>query len=225
VARRERLEGSTFYDVLEVPVNAEIEQIMQAVELLARRYSPQALADVDCGEVNALIEPLWEQIGKAQGTLLDWSARGRYNEWLAQNAGRLRSEWTKGPYDSDVSEEHFATGQKALMEGDAFGALSSFAAAARTWPDYPDYEVSLCWARFRAEIQRGKDRDELVKKERAQAEAALVGRRPWPRALVALALLCAADGEPDAAKWHLSEALAIDPRLAAARSLLARLGG
>jgi Tfp pilus assembly protein PilF len=40
-----------------------------------------------------------------------------------------------------------------------------------------------------------------------------------------MAMLCAADQDPDEARAHLREALECDPNLPAARKLLARLGG
>jgi hypothetical protein len=52
----------------------------------------------------------------------------------------------------------------------------------------------------------------------------LLGRRPWPPALIALALLCTAAGDVDAARWHLHTALAIDPTMPAAAQLAHRLG-
>jgi hypothetical protein len=52
----------------------------------------------------------------------------------------------------------------------------------------------------------------------------LVGCRPWPRALVALALLCAASNDADSARWHLAIALSIDPNVPAAAQLAQRLG-
>jgi hypothetical protein len=52
----------------------------------------------------------------------------------------------------------------------------------------------------------------------------IFGRRPQPQALVAFALLCLADGDADAARWHAMEASRLDPELPAARRLLARLG-
>jgi hypothetical protein len=42
--------------------------------------------------------------------------------------------------------------------------------------------------------------------------------------LVALALLCAAGGDADSARWHLAIALSIDPNVPAAAQLAQRLG-
>ena len=71
---------------------------------------------------------------------------------------------------------------------------------------------------------RGKDQREAAIAERRPSRSISLGRRPWPRALVALALLCAAGGDADAARWHLHIALQIDPNVPAAAQLAQRLG-
>lgn len=224
-ARTDRLDASTYYDVLELTPSCEIEDIERALELLARRYSPQALGDLDLGGLAATAESLWQQILKARATLSDWASRGRYNDWLQKNGGSLRTEWAVGMRDSRRAEGAYARGQKLLVDGDPHGAVSQFAAAARAYPDHPDYECSLLWARFRSDIARGVEREESASKYRREAEAYNLGKRPWPRALVALALLCAADGDSGAARWFVREALEIDSSLPAARKLWNRLAG
>jgi hypothetical protein len=129
----------------------------------------------------------------------------------------------RGPHDRGRAEQAHARGQRALVAGEAFKAVSEMAAAARAHADHPDYEASLALARYRAELARGKSRQEAAAPERVAAEQALAGRRPWPRALVALALLCIGAGDADAARGHLREALAVDPDLPAAKQLMARL--
>ena len=88
-------------------------------------------------------------------------------------------------------------GAIALVAGEAFKAVSGIAGACRNHPDHPIYEAYLCWAQFRSGVDKGGDRDSLAKSARATAEDFLLGRRPWPNALVALALLCSADSGPD----------------------------
>ncbi len=225
LARRDRLDASTYYDVLEVSPNVEIGGIEHAVQLLARRYSPEALADVDLGSLSDLAAPIWQQILKARQTLSDWSTRGRYNDWLKANVDAIQTTWAGRRGDLERAEASYARGQEALVQGDAHAAVSHFAAAARTYSNHPDYECSLAWARFRSEVARGKERSEVAPALRKEAEAYNFGVRPWPRALVALALLCAADGDSASARWHVREALSIDPHLPAARALWSRLGG
>jgi hypothetical protein len=136
----------------------------------------------------------------------------------------LRTTWAVEINAARTAAEAYARGQKALGEGDVHRAIGELATACRNFAGHPEYETSLCWARYRVQINAGKDRAAVARTERVKAEAYLAGTRPWPRALLALALLCAADSDPDAARWHLREALEIDPSLPAARQLLARLG-
>ncbi len=223
-ARAARSERATHYDLLEITPAASVAEVEQASQMLAVRYAPERMERLDLGEPAALVAPIWKAIQKARAVLSDPAERLRYNEALAAQRGKIQSTWTFGPNDRARAEEAFAKGQRALVAGEPFKAVSEMAAAARAFADHPDYEASLAWARTRAEIARGKPKEQAVDAERKNAEAALAGRRPWPRALVALAMLCAADEDPDAARWHLKEALACDPNLPVARQMLARLG-
>jgi hypothetical protein len=224
-ARALRSQRATHYDLLEITPAAGVPEIEQACQMLGIRYAPPRMDGLDLGDAAALVTPTWKAIQRARATLSDPADRLRYNEKLAAQRGTIDSTWTFGPHDRTRAEESFARGQRALVAGEPFRAVSEMAAAARAHPDHPDYEASLAWARTRAELARGKPKDQTVDVERKNAEAALAGRRPWPRALVALALLCAADEDPDAARWHLKEALACDPHLPVARQLFTRLGG
>jgi hypothetical protein len=223
-ARALRSERATHYDLLEITPAAGVAEIEQACQMLAIRYTPHRMEGLDLGDAAGLVAPIWKAIHRARAVLSDPADRLRYNEKLAAQRGTIESTWVFGPHDRARAEESFARGQRALVAGEPFKAVSEMAAAARAHPDHPDYEASLAWARTRAELARGKPKEQTVAVERKNAEAALAGRRPWPRALVALALLCAADEDPDAARWHLKEALACDPNLPVARQLLARLG-
>jgi len=224
-ARQARLERGTYYDILEITPAAETEDIEAAYELVGRRYAPQVLAHHDLAELAALVEPMWQQVEKARSVMHDIAARGRYNDWLRARGPELRSRWMVDTTATQTAAEAFARGQRALGQGDVHRAVGDFAAAARNQPGHPDYEANLAWARYRVAAGRADvDRQVVARRERASAEAAMWGCRPWPRAMLALALLCAADGDPESARWHLQEALSIDPNLPAAQQLLARLG-
>ena len=112
----------------------------------------------------------------------------------------------------------------ALGDGDVHKAMSELAMACRFAPGHPDYEANLAWARYRVQVGSGRDREEAAQTERKAVEGYLLGCRPWPRALVALALLCLAAGDAEAARWHLRIALAVDPSVPAAAQLAQRLG-
>jgi hypothetical protein len=223
-ARMARLEQSTYYDVLEISPLAEYPDIERAYQLCGRRYAPPVLAAWDLADLAPHAQPLWDLVEKARSVLVDLPSRGRYNDWVAQRMSGLRTSWAIGLDAAQTAADAFARGLRALGEGDVHRALSECASACRQHPGHPEYEVYLCWARYRVEVAAGKDKAALAKVERAKARGYLLGTRPWPRAQVALALLCASDGDIDAARWHVGEALAIDPSLPAAQQLVQRLG-
>ncbi|HEY1553348.1 MAG TPA: hypothetical protein VGF94_00875 [Kofleriaceae bacterium] len=223
-ARTQRLERSTYYDVLELTPLAEYPEIERAYQLVAWRYSPRALARYDLADVAGLAQPIWDHIEKARAVLVDDAERGRYTDYLRKNLANLSTSWAIEIPALKAAAEAFARGQRTLGEGDAHRALGDLAMACRQHPGHPDYEANLAWARLRVEVAAGKDQQAVARAGRDSVEKWLVGRRPWPRALVALALLCAAGGDADAARWHLHVALTIDPNLPAAQQLAQRLG-
>jgi hypothetical protein len=223
-ARAALLEGSTYYDVLEITPAAEYPEIDAAYQLVAMRFSPDALAGHDLGDASQLLQPTWELVEKARAVLVDHAARGRYHDWLRSKAGELRTVWAIDPSGLRGAADAFARGQRSLGDGDVHRAMSELATACRIFPGHPDYEANLAWARYRVQVGSGRDKDEAAAAERKGIETMLLGRRPWPRALVPLALLCVAGNDPDSARWHLTTALAVEPTLAAAQQLAVRLG-
>jgi hypothetical protein len=226
-ARAARLERSTFYDVLEVTPLAEYPEIQHAYSLLATRFSPRALESYDLGDLGgaaSTVRPMWDLVEKARAVLVDHAQRGRYHDWLRHKLRELRTVWALDPKLVEVAAASYVRGQRALGEGDVHRAMSELATACRQFPGHPEYEASFAWSRYRVQVASGRDRLEAAAAERTAVEELLRGRRPWPRALVALALLCAAGGDADAARWHLHVALAVDPSVPAAAQLAQRLG-
>ena len=223
-ARTARLERSTYYDVLEITVQAEYEEIETACRLVGARFAPQALGRFDLAELVTQVKPTWDLVEKARSVLVDHAQRGRYHDWLRQKLPELRTVWAIEPAAAKTAAEAFVRGQKFLGEGDAHRAITDLAIACRHHPGHPDYEANLGWARFRVQVASGKDQREAATAERTLVEGLMLGCRPWPRALVALALLCAAAGDADSARWHLHIALTFDPNVPAAAQLAQRLG-
>jgi len=223
-ARAQKLERSTFFDVLEISPLAEYDEIELAFRLIGARYSPKAMSRFDLGDVAHLVQPTWEVVTKARATLLDHAQRGRYMDWLRNNIKSLDTVWAIDPQAMQDAAEACNKGLQHLTQSDAHRAMGELARACRLHPGHPDYEANLGWARFRVQVAAGKDQREAATGERLMVEEHLAGRRPWPRALVALALLCAAGGDADAARWHLHIALQIDPNVPAAAQLAQRLG-
>jgi hypothetical protein len=223
-ARRACLANTTHFDVLEVTPLAEYADIERAYQLLSARYAPRILGRVDLSELAGLVQPIWAQVEEARTVLVDDAVRGRYMDWLRGNLAQLTTVWAIDTKTSQAAAQAFAKGQQALGDGDAHRAMSAFAQAARHHPGHPDYEANLAWVRHRVQTASGKDVLDSAQAERRLVESFLAGRRPWPRALVALALLCVAGNDPESARWHLRTALAIDPNAPAAVQLAKRLG-
>jgi len=223
-ARVKRLEKSTFYDVLELTPLAEYPHIEAAYESVASRFAPNVLEAHDLSELRSLVQPMWDLVEKARSVLVDHAARGRYHDWLRSRIDTLKTVWAVEASAAQAAEAAFVRGQRALGEGDVHKAMSDLAVACRHFPGHPEYEASFAWARYRVQVASGKDRIEGALAERKQLELQLLGCRPWPKALVPLALLCAAANDADSARWHLHTALTIDPTIPAAAQLAQRLG-
>jgi hypothetical protein len=223
-ARVARLDRTTYYDVLEITPAAEYPEIEEAYRSVGSRFAPSVLAAHDLSDLTAHVAPMWELVEKARSVLVDHAQRGRYHDWLRKNIEGLHTTWAVEPSAIAIAAEAFARGQRALGDGDVHKAMSDLATACRHFPGQPDYEANFAWARYRVQVASGRDRIEGAEAERQKLETLLLGCRPWPRALVPLALLCAASNDADSARWHLHTALSIDPTIPAAAALAQRLG-
>jgi hypothetical protein len=222
--RAGRLEKSTYYDVLEITPLAEYPEIERAYQLVGMRFAPTTLAGHDLADLTTTVQPMWDLVEKARSVLVDHAQRGRYHDWLRQKLPELRTVWAIDPKAIGAATEAFTRGQRSLGEGDVHRAMSELAMACRQFPGHPDYEANLAWARYRVQVASGRNQIEAAVAERKMIEDMLLGCKPWPRALVALALLCAAGGDADSARWHLHTALTVDPTVPAAAQLAQRLG-
>ena len=222
--RAGRLEKSTYYDVLEITPLAEYADIERAYQMVGMRFAPTTLAGHDLADLAPTVQPMWDLVEKARSVLVDHAQRGRYHDWLRKKLPELRTVWAIDPKAIGAAAEAFTRGQRSLGEGDVHRAMSELAMACRQFPGHPDYEANLAWARYRVQVASGRNQIEAAAAERKMIEDMLLGCKPWPRALVALALLCAAGGDADSARWHLHTALTVDPTVPAAAQLAQRLG-
>ncbi len=217
--RRDRLARATYYDVLEVLPSAEDQEIEVAARQLAFLFHPDQFKSIDIADLAPVVEPIWTQVLKARKTLLDMVERRKYNDWLQQHLAELDTPWLAEGENPEIAKRAYSEGQSALMSGDVHRAVSLLAKAARCHPTHPIYETTLCWARYRSRASEPG----VVTKERELAEQSLLGRRPFPQALMPTALLCLADGKPGLSQWYAQLALKIAPNYQQARLLLERI--
>ena len=221
--RRLRRGKSHYTDVLDVPLDSTPAEVDDAAFRLGVRFSPRQLGHLDLGDQSPYVAPLWAQIEKARAMLRDRQSCEQYDAWLATKGVDLAVQRIERPTDRVGAEQEFLAGQRALSRSDVKKAISFFAAAARKYPGHADYESYLAWARYRESLDNDEDKLDAAMRERTRVEEAHSGRPPRPRALLALALLCAASEDPGAAAWYLDEALTCDPQFELAKQIRARL--
>lgn len=223
-ARLRRVRRASPYDVLEVHRDTYVEEIDLACKMLGTIVAPKKVSDLDLADLFEVPAQLWEQILEARSVLYYEHTHAAVDGVIDKRPDTY-DPCVFGRADLDHREamKVFKQGQDALSAGEVFKAVSLMARAARLHPDHPVIESYLHWAKFRADVERGGDKAEAAARERAAVETFIYGRRPWPRARVALALLCAAGGDAESARWHVGIAARLDPELASARRLLARL--
>lgn len=222
--RYERIGRASPYDVLEVHRDTYLDEIDAACQALGGVFAPEQVADLDLGTLSQLPAMLWKQILEARSVLYYEHTHIQIDAIIDHRPGTYDPcVFGSAAIDHRAAKKIFNQGQQALAGGDVFKAVSLMARAARMHPEHPVYAAYLHWARYRAEVERGGDKAAAARREREIAETFIYGRRPRAQALVALALLCVADGDPDSARWHVMHASRLDPELAAARRLLARL--
>ncbi len=218
---RASLRGASAWRVLEIDPGAPDLEAERAAIAFAVRYAPERWQGLDLGSDAELAAAVWQHILWARTTLSTVQGRAAHDLRFPRPAGE---EIRMRRVEADEAEQAFLRGQRALAAGDAFKAVSELAAAARRFPDEPDHDAYAAWARVVAEGARGGDKTKTALRERNSLESATWGRRPRPRSLLALGLLCDAAGDAPFARLHFQEALALDPRFVPARQALEMLG-
>jgi tetratricopeptide (TPR) repeat protein len=219
---RARLRGASGWQLLEIEPGLPDLEAERAAIAFAVFYAPDRWSTLDLGDHADLATAVWQHIVWARSTLSSPQGRAAHDLRFPRPAGE---EVKMRRASADEAEQAFLRGQRALAANDAFKAVSELAAAARRNPDEPDHDAYAAWARVLAEAARGGDKKKAAVRERANLEAATWGRRPRPRSLLALGLLCHAAGDIAFARLHLEEALAIDPRFVPARQALESIAG
>lgn len=221
--RVQRLQNATHYDVLEIPPTAENNHIMTAANTLAHRFHPDFLNRFDLGASTPYVDSLWKQILQARVTLLEPVNRANYNDWITQNRSKIKSDWLDLPTQGQAREA-YQQGQQALKNNQTAKAMNQFSLAARQHKHVACYEAYLSLTRFRMKVAEDKlNQQSIALGEVNELEERIAGLRPDPAALVPLAMLYYYAGDKQSALWYTEEALRLQPKLAAAQQLRAKL--
>ncbi len=213
----------THYDVLETSRFATDQEIANAFRELSMRFGPPVVGEIDLGNYSKLMATLWQDITAAHQALDTKEKRRRYAAKAALQKRPITTDFTLSLDSIQTARTRFSSGQKALSSGSIHKAISDFAMACRQHPNHPVYETALSWTKYLVDAQSGNPPHATAKAKRANAEKALLGRRPWPQAILTLARLCAAEGDIEAATFHTCEALRVAPHFQIAHTFLQQL--
>ncbi|MFH0899876.1 MAG: DUF4388 domain-containing protein [Pseudomonadota bacterium] len=221
LSRHLRLSGRSHYEVLDLRPDANAAEIEASYQQLAGRFSPEQLVALSLGDAYERATEVWAQIDLAYRTLLDPVRRTGYDEALRYKTKSPSSPPARRYLRSDqfAAEAAFQRGLAELSSGRTIEASIDFARARALAPAEPEYSCYEIWASCLQAIDSGAAPKTTAEAARARMEATLVGRRPRPRALYALALVCQAMDDSKTAREHLRAALAFDPSFVEAKKL------
>jgi tetratricopeptide (TPR) repeat protein len=223
--------ANNFYEVIDVPLTADVNEIKEAYYSLARRYHPDRFHLKSGTRLHAQISSAFARITQAYETLTDKSARSTYDATMKRTRQFEQSapKADKGaapapsaalepdPLDDEVgqAERYFREGFGSLQQGQINAAMTHLAAASRLNPQE---------ARYRAYYGRAlaaNDQTRRLAESEIQTAVKLEPTSSLYRTM--LAELYFDLKFHRRARAELDRALELDPRNATAHSLLREL--
>jgi curved DNA-binding protein CbpA len=224
--------ANDYYEILDLPPEADANEIKLAYYALARRYHPDRFHIQSGTPQHARISSAFARVTQAYETLTDSSARSAYDAALersrqfsgsrkAKMSGVFGStdgfEFAMGSSNDEFQEagQYFREGLGALEAGSLKVAVTQLAAAARLSPRD---------ARYRAHYGRALAADEQTRRlaeSELQAAVKLEPSNPMYRTM--LAELYFDLNFQRRAQTELQRALALDPNHGKARALLRKI--
>jgi curved DNA-binding protein CbpA len=154
-------QATNHYEVLKVPMSADVGKIRGAYHALARRFHPDIFHELAGTPLHARLESAFARITQANETLVDRDLRATYDAKLAalkrvRDSARAKpwgaKEWgtsqegqtegsDRGGGNAELAEKRFQEGLAALQLGHTNVAISCLSAAARVAPDQPKFRA------------------------------------------------------------------------------------
>jgi curved DNA-binding protein CbpA len=226
----ERLEeASNHYEVLDLPLTADVVEIKRMYHSIARNFHPDRFHGLAGTDTHTSLQSAFARITQAYETLTNPQQRTSYDakvhalrkvrESQATSASRGKSVKHKsaetnenGDNLAELAEKRFQEGAAALQQGQTNAATSSFSAAARLAPNE---------AKYRAYYGRALAVNPKTRRlAEAELQAALKLEPSNAAYHVMLAILYRDLGFALRAVGELDRALALDPQNAEARQIL-----
>ena len=163
LARVENAE--TYYDILDVDLNAPIDELKRAYFRLARNFHPDRY-HAEGGETLRRVQSAFTELAQAHETLKNAVSREMYDYKMRKEIAereKHRSAGTLGERDVKLEQavEHFDRGFSLLMEAETERALPFLARAAHFDPKNARYRAYYGKALSSDETQRHKAESEM----------------------------------------------------------------
>jgi curved DNA-binding protein CbpA len=209
--------ADTFYDVLGVDSEAEMDELKRAYFRLARNFHPDRY-HVEGGELLARVQKAFTELAQAHETLKNEANREMYDYRMRKEIAereKHRATGTTRDIKAEQAAEQFERGFGLLMEGDAETALPFLARAAHLAPKI---------ARYRAYYGKGLSADSGQKhKAESEMQAALRIDPDNPTFRILLAEFFIQNNLLKRAEGELNRLLAVFPSNREAQALLDKL--
>jgi tetratricopeptide (TPR) repeat protein len=190
-----RLRESNFYELLGVERNATPAQIKRAYLKAAKRLHPDALSHLGLDDLKHEANEIFAEIAKAHSTLLDREQRQSYDASLDGHSA-------VDAHQVAQAEALYRKGEILLRAGNFIAALDFLEAAARLWPEEPEYQSAYGWALHRKNPPESE-------RARKHLERAVALKGDHAESHRRLGLVLKALGEDEAAQTALARARAL----------------
>lgn len=196
-AIHERLEGATYYQVLDVEESASSEDLKKSYFRLARKFHPDLFSRDLPPESMQKIDEVFDRITKAYQTLSDEKKKEEYNKELSAPVGDQRQNLAK------EADKRFRQGKTLFNQGRYEEALVFLEQAVRLSRDKAKYFMLLAMTQVRLPVYRKEAEKNFLK---------ATSLEPWnAEAFVGLGVLYKREGLHVKARKQFQRALQIDP--------------
>jgi len=223
----QRLDEQNYYELLQVPADAEVSIIRRAYYKATKRFHPDRYFKRDIGPFREFLSTIFKRLGKAYDVLSDAESRRKYDLLLQH---RAVAEGPQGSGVADRAQVAFDAGVKKYESGDLAGALDEFRMAEALEPKVGKYG-DMARRTFRAvqrqraasAAQRGREAEkngDLLTARDAFVEAAECSATPefLERAAIAVSTL---GGDTEKAQKFAKLAVQLAPERAETHRTLA----
>ena len=191
------LEGSSYYQILDVADDAPSADLKKSYFRLARKFHPDLFSRELPPETIQKIDEVFDRITKAYQTLSDENRKGEYDKKLSAPPGDERKKQV------NEAEKRFRQGKTLFNQGRYDEAHVFLEQSVRLAQDKAKYFILLALTQAKLPIYRKEAENNFIKDTRLE---------PWnAEAMVGLGVLYKKEGMHIKAKKQFERALQIDP--------------